>query len=64
MVPINEYLHRDSAGWQEGSASRTATGVALAPALTAVLAFRTATFWLPAPIGWVALVALQRRGRI
>jgi uncharacterized protein (TIRG00374 family) len=42
----------------------TATGVALAPALTAVLAFRTATFWLPAPIGWVAFVALGRRGRI
>jgi uncharacterized membrane protein YbhN (UPF0104 family) len=36
----------------------------VAAALTAVLAFRTATFWLPAPVGWIALVALQRRERI
>jgi uncharacterized membrane protein YbhN (UPF0104 family) len=42
----------------------TATGVPLASALPAVLAFRTATFWLPAPIGWGAFVALQRRGWI
>ncbi|MGY1810079.1 lysylphosphatidylglycerol synthase domain-containing protein [Blastococcus sp. SYSU D00669] len=42
----------------------TATGVPVAPALTAVLAFRAATFWLPAPVGWVAFTALQRRDRI
>jgi uncharacterized membrane protein YbhN (UPF0104 family)/tRNA A-37 threonylcarbamoyl transferase component Bud32 len=42
----------------------TATGVPVAAALTSVLAFRTATFWLPAPVGWAALVALQRRGRV
>ena len=29
-----------------------------------MLAYRTATFWLPAPLGWVAFVGLQRRGRI
>jgi uncharacterized protein (TIRG00374 family) len=42
----------------------TATGVAVAPAITAVLAFRAATFWLPAPLGWLAFVGLQRRGRL
>lgn len=39
----------------------TATGVPVAAALAAVLAFRTVTFWLPAPIGWVAFVQLQRQ---
>lgn len=42
----------------------TATGVPVAPALAAVLAFRTVTFWLPAPVGWVAFVQLQRRGHV
>ncbi|MCW2776659.1 MAG: hypothetical protein JWN17_384, partial [Frankiales bacterium] len=42
----------------------TTSGVPLTPALTAVLAFRTATFWLPALLGWVALTALQRRERV
>jgi uncharacterized membrane protein YbhN (UPF0104 family) len=42
----------------------TATGVPVAAALTAVLAYRTATFWLPAPFGWAAFVSLQRSGRI
>jgi glycosyltransferase 2 family protein len=42
----------------------TATGVPVAAALTAVLSFRAVTFWLPAPAGWVAFVALQRRARI
>jgi glycosyltransferase 2 family protein len=42
----------------------TATGVAVAPAITAVLAFRAVTFWLPAPLGWLAFVGLQRRGRL
>jgi len=26
-----------------------------------VLAFRTATFWLPAPFGWLAFLTLQRK---
>lgn len=30
----------------------TATGTPVATAVTAVLVFRAATFWLPAPIGW------------
>jgi uncharacterized membrane protein YbhN (UPF0104 family)/tRNA A-37 threonylcarbamoyl transferase component Bud32 len=42
----------------------TATGIPVAAAVTAVLAYRTATFWLPAPLGWVAFVGLQRRGRV
>jgi len=42
----------------------TATGVPVAAALPAVLAFRTATFWLPAPVGWGAMTWLQRAGRI
>ncbi|MGY2129536.1 lysylphosphatidylglycerol synthase domain-containing protein [Blastococcus sp. SYSU DS0617] len=42
----------------------TATGVPVAAALAAVLAFRTVTFWLPAPVGWVAFVHLQRREHI
>jgi uncharacterized protein (TIRG00374 family) len=45
-------------------AGLTATGVPLASALPAVLAFRTATFWLPAPLGWGAFVVLQRRSWI
>jgi uncharacterized membrane protein YbhN (UPF0104 family) len=43
-------------------AALTATGITLTTALTAVLVFRAATFWLPAPIGWGAFVVLQRRG--
>ncbi|SOD97977.1 lysylphosphatidylglycerol synthase transmembrane domain-containing protein [Blastococcus haudaquaticus] len=39
----------------------TATGVPVSAALAVVLAFRTATFWLPAPVGWLAFVRLQRR---
>ena len=42
----------------------TATGVPFAAALPAVLAFRAATFWLPAPLGWGAFVLLQRNGAI
>ena len=42
----------------------TATGVPVATALAAVLVFRTVTFWLPAPVGWLAFVALQRQRRI
>ncbi|RBY87775.1 lysylphosphatidylglycerol synthase domain-containing protein [Blastococcus sp. TF02A-30] len=42
----------------------TATGVPVSSALAAVLAFRTVTFWLPAPLGWLAFVHLQRRRAI
>lgn len=42
----------------------SATGVPVAAAITAVLAFRAATFWLPAPLGWIAFVGLQRRDRL
>lgn len=45
-------------------AGHTATGVPVASAVTAVLAFRGATLWLPAPLRWGAFVALQRRARI
>lgn len=45
-------------------AGLTATGVPVTSALTGVLAFRAATFWLPAPLGWVAFAALQRAERI
>jgi uncharacterized membrane protein YbhN (UPF0104 family) len=42
----------------------TTTGVPVGPALAAVLLFRVATFWLPAPLGWMAFVNLQRNGFI
>jgi uncharacterized protein (TIRG00374 family) len=42
----------------------TATGIPVAAALPAVLVYRTATFWLPAPAGWGAFVFMQRRGWI
>jgi uncharacterized membrane protein YbhN (UPF0104 family) len=45
-------------------AGLTATGVPVSSAVTVVLAFRTVTFWLPAPLGWLAFVQLQRRGLV
>ena len=42
----------------------TTTGIPVGAALASVLLFRVATFWLPAPVGWGAFVALQRRGWI
>jgi len=42
-------------------AGLTATQVAEAPALAAVLLFRVLTFWLPVVPGWIAFMALQRR---
>ncbi|WP_090480733.1 lysylphosphatidylglycerol synthase transmembrane domain-containing protein [Nakamurella panacisegetis] len=45
-------------------AGLTAAGVPVGASITAVLAFRAATFWLPAPLGWGAFVMLQRRSRI
>jgi uncharacterized protein (TIRG00374 family) len=42
----------------------TAFGVAFTAALAAVLAFRAVTFWLPAPLGWVALTRLQHHSAV
>ena len=43
------------------SAGLTAAGLHGAVAFSAVLLFRTVTFWLPVPFGWIALNYLQRR---
>jgi glycosyltransferase 2 family protein len=43
------------------AAGLTATGMAAATAVSAVLLFRLLTFWLPVPAGWAALGYLQRR---
>ncbi len=42
----------------------TAAGMPGGSAITAVLLFRTFTFWLPAPAGWLALHHLQRTGAL
>jgi uncharacterized membrane protein YbhN (UPF0104 family) len=42
------------------SAGLTAAGLPAAVALSSVLLFRTATFWLPVPVGWIALNYMQR----
>ena len=43
------------------SAGLTAAGLHSAVAFSSVLLFRTVTFWLPVPVGWVALNYLQRQ---
>ncbi|MEP7025527.1 MAG: lysylphosphatidylglycerol synthase transmembrane domain-containing protein, partial [Actinomycetota bacterium] len=43
------------------SAGLTAAGLPGATAISAVLLFRTLTFWLPVPLGWGALSYLQRK---
>ncbi|HEV8221420.1 MAG TPA: lysylphosphatidylglycerol synthase transmembrane domain-containing protein [Streptosporangiaceae bacterium] len=43
------------------SAGLTAAGLPGATAISAVLLFRTITFWLPVPVGWAALSYLQRK---
>jgi glycosyltransferase 2 family protein len=43
------------------TAGLTAIGIPASAALPAVLLFRTATFWLPVPPGYLALTMLQRR---
>lgn len=45
-------------------AGYTAVGVESATAFAAVLLFRLVTFWLPILPGWIALVSLQRKGRL
>ncbi len=42
----------------------SAFGVAFSAGLAAVLAFRAATFWLPAPLGWLALTRLQQKNAV
>jgi uncharacterized protein (TIRG00374 family) len=42
------------------AAGLTATGLAAATAVSAVLLFRLLTFWLPVPAGWAALGYLER----
>ncbi len=46
------------------AAGLTATGMAAATAVSAVLLFRLLTFWLPVPVGWAAFNYLQRRGAL
>ena len=43
------------------AAGLTATGMAAATAVSAVLLFRLLTFWLPVPLGSVAFSYLRRR---
>jgi uncharacterized membrane protein YbhN (UPF0104 family) len=43
------------------SAGLTAAGLHGTVAFSSVLLFRTVTFWLPVPLGWLALNYLQRR---
>jgi glycosyltransferase 2 family protein len=42
------------------SAGLTAAGLPAITAVSAVLLYRTVTFWLPVPLGWMALTYLQR----
>jgi uncharacterized membrane protein YbhN (UPF0104 family) len=46
------------------STGLAAAGMASAAAISAVLLYRVATFWLPVPIGWAALQVLRRRDAI
>jgi uncharacterized membrane protein YbhN (UPF0104 family) len=43
------------------STGLAAIGMSSAAAVSAVLMFRLATFWLPVPFGWIAMHYLQRR---
>lgn len=46
------------------STGLAATGMPSAAAVSAVLLFRIATFWLPVPVGWLAFHHLQREGAL
>lgn len=46
------------------SAGLTAAGMPGAKAVSAVLMFRLATFWLPVPVGWAAMTYLQRKNAL
>ena len=43
------------------AAGLTAIGIPAHQAIAAVLIFRTATFWLPIPVGWISYLELRRR---
>ena len=43
------------------STGLAAAGMPGASAVSAVLLFRLATFWIPVPLGWLAYVWMQRR---
>lgn len=44
------------------SAGLAAAGMSGASAVSAVLLYRLATFWLPVPVGWVSYTWMQRHG--
>lgn len=44
------------------STGLVAAGMSGASAVSAVLLFRVATFWLPIPLGWLSFAFMQRRG--
>jgi len=46
------------------AAGLTAAGLPGAVAVSAVLLYRIATFWIPIPIGWLSLTYLQRVGAL
>ena len=46
------------------STGLVAAGMAGTAAISAVLLFRLATFWLPVPLGWLALGVLRRRNAV
>ncbi len=45
-------------------AGLTGIGLPAGPAVSAVLTYRLATYWLPVVPGWAALRVLQRRGYV
>jgi glycosyltransferase 2 family protein len=46
------------------AAGLTAAGLPGSIAVSSVLLYRIATFWLPIPIGWLSLTYLQRKGSL
>ncbi len=46
------------------AAGLTATGLPGSIAVSAVLLYRIATFWVPIPVGWLSLTYLQRKGAL
>ena len=46
------------------SAGLAAAGMAGATAVSAVLLFRLATFWIPVPIGWLSFIWLQKHAAL
>jgi uncharacterized membrane protein YbhN (UPF0104 family) len=46
------------------STGLAAVGVPSTAAVSAVLLFRLATFWVPVPLGWIALRGLRRRNAV